>query len=162
MAVIEVEKKGIANAAGSMARIVVLGNLSMSWQANLLLAASIAVVSLGIAIALATLGFWMVLPFAGLEVIFVSSCLYWTVRKISRQEVITVDEQLIKLEWGYNKPEISVSLPRRWSQLKYSCHKGPFDVGLLSLQAHGRRYPLGTSLGRAEKKELYQALKNIL
>lgn len=159
---IEVEEAPWTGSAGTKARIVVLANLSMSWHANLVLAASIAFVCLGVAFTLAALGFWMVIPFAGLEVAFVTACLYWTVRKLSRQEVITINERSIRLEWGYNKPEKSIDLPRRWSQLKYRCLDNPFDVGFLSLQVHGKGYPLGTSLGRVEKKELYQALKRIL
>ena len=138
------------------------GNLSMSWRANLLLAGCIAFVCLGIAFAMAWFGLWMVIPFAGLEVVFVACCLYWTVKKLSRKEVITVDDQLITLEWGYNHPEETVSLPRQWSALKYRRSNNLFDVGVLGLQAHGKRYALGTSLGREEKHQLYVALKAIL
>lgn len=128
----------------------------------MLLAAALAVVCLGIGIAMALFGFWLVLPFAGLEVAFVTACLYWTVKKLSRREVITVDDDSITLEWGYNKPDVSVRLPRNWSKLEYHQPRKPLDVGALSLRAHGKRYALGRSLGREEKIELYRALKTIL
>jgi len=128
----------------------------------MLLAAALGFVCLGIGVAMALIGFWMILPFAGLEVIFVTACLYWTVKKLGRREVITVDDHSITLEWGYNKPELSVSLPRSWSKLEYHRPRRPLDVGAISLQAHGRRYCLGKSLGRDEKKELYRALSSIL
>jgi len=140
----------------------VQGNLSSTWTANVVLAGVIGIVCLGIGIAMAFVGFWLVLPFAGLEVAFVTVCLYWTVKKLSRREVITVDHHSITLEWGYNKPEVSVCLPRCWSKLEYHRPIKPLDIGAVSLQAHGKRYTLGRSLGRDEKKELYTALRTIL
>ena len=136
--------------------------MSSTWAANLLLAGALGVVCLGIGIAMALIGYWLILPFAGLEVMFFTACLYWTLKKLSRREVITIDDHSITLEWGYNKPDTSVRLPRYWSELNYHRPKKPLDMGSVSLQAHGRRYALGTSLGRAEKQELYAKLKSIL
>ena len=143
-------------------QVLVQANLSMSWHANLVLAGCIAVVCFGIAITLAFMGFWMVLPFAGLEVIFVTCCLYWTVRRLSRKEIITVKEEEIMLEWGYNQPDEQISLPRHWSRLVYKAPASIFDVGSLFLQSHGKRHLIGESLGREEKKELYELLQGLL
>lgn len=143
-------------------RVVVQGNRSASWRANLWLAAALAVVCLGIAIALATQGLWMVIPFAGLEVVFVTACLYLTLRRLSRKEVITVEPQAIRLEWGYTCADTSVALPRRWSRLEYACKDSPFDCGDLAVAAHGKRYALGRCLNREEKKTLYTELSSAL
>lgn len=59
----------------SNTRLIVTANQSMSWKANLYLAASLGVVCMGVAIAMAAYGLWMVIPFAGLEVIFIVVCL---------------------------------------------------------------------------------------
>ena len=147
---------------GSTTRLIVTANQSMSWRANLYLAASLGAVSMGIAIAMATFGLWMVIPFAGLEVIFVVTCLYLTLKRLSRQEVITVDNEAIKLEWGYNRPDTVVNLPRRWSRLSYQCKDSVFEVGELSVAAHGRRYSLGKCLNKEEKKALYGELQMAL
>lgn len=134
----------------------------MSWRANLWLAASLGVVCLGIALVMATHGFWMILPFAGIEVLFIVFCLHRTLKRLSHQEVITVDDDAIRLEWGYKQPDTVVNLPRQWSRLRYACSDSPFEVGELSLAAYGRRYWLGRSLGRSEKKTLYRELKAVL
>lgn len=147
---------------GSTTRLIVTANQSMSWKANLYLAASLGIVCMGVAIAMATYGLWMVIPFAGLEVIFIVACLYWTLKRLSRQEVITVDNEAIKLEWGYNQPDTVVNLPRRWSQLSYHCADSVFEVGELSVAAHGRRYALGNCLNKEEKKALYGELQSAL
>lgn len=139
-------------------RFIVQANQSMSWRANLYLAASLGVIVLGIAIALATYGMWLVLPFAGAEVVLIVVCLYLTLKRLSRKEVITVNTDAIKLEWGYNTPDLSVELPRQWSHLKYHCPESKFEVGELSLGAHGKSYALGTCLNRDEKRALFDAL----
>ena len=147
---------------GDDVRIVVQPNRSLSWRGNVMLAASLALLCMGIATVYAIFGFWMVIPFAGAEVIFVSACLYWTVRRLSRQEVITVGEDTIRLEWGYRQPEQAVDLPRHWSRLQFRRDESPFDVGHLSLGAHGKHYTLGGDLGRDEKWALYTELKQAL
>lgn len=147
---------------GSATRLIVKANQSMSWKANMWLAASLGVICLGIALALAAFGFWMVIPFAGAEVIFIVICLHWSIHRLSRKEVITVDADAIRLEWGYRLPDKSVDLPRRWSRLKYHCPDSPFEVGHLSVGAHGKHYALGQCLGRDEKKVLYKELDSVL
>ena len=148
--------------AATVTTLVVSPNLSMSWRANLMLVAAIAVVCLGTGAVWAYFGLWLVLPFAGLEVLFVTLCLYLTVRKLSRKEVITIGAEEIKLEWGLYEAQQSVTLPRHWSRLRYHCDESPFEVGSLSLGAHGKFYPLGTSLGRDEKRTLYRELHSLI
>ena len=126
------------------------------------LAASLGIICMGVALAMATFGLWMVIPFAGAEVIFIVVCLYWTLKRLSRKEVITVDKEAIRLEWGYNYPDHTVNLPRQWSRLSYRCTDNLFEVGDLSVSAHGKHYALGCCLNRDEKKALYTELKAAL
>lgn len=148
--------------ANQTARLVVQANQSMTWKANMWVAASLAFICLGIGVVMAFFGFWMIIPFAGAEVIFIVICLNWTLHRLSRKEVITVEEEDIKLEWGYKQPDRSVDLPRRWSQLKFDSPESEFEVGSLSLGAHGKFYALGQSLGKAEKKQLHRELVSVL
>lgn len=147
---------------GTTTKLIVTANRSMSWKANMYLAASLGVICMGVAIAMATFGLWMVIPFAGLEIVFIVACLHLTLKRLSRQEVITIDNDAITLEWGYNQPDVRVNLPRRWSRLSYRCKDSVFEVGELSLAAHGKRYALGRCLNREEKKALYGELQTAL
>ena len=139
-------------------RLIVQGNCSMSWRANLWLAAGLGVICMGIAVALATFGLWLVIPFAGAEIVLIVVCLYLTLRRLSRKEVITVEADAVRLEWGYTRPDVSVDLPRRWTRLSFRDPESPFDTGELSVAAHGRSYPLGSCLNKEEKKTLHAAL----
>jgi len=140
-------------------RFVVQGNQSMSWRANLYLAGALGFVIMGIALAIASQGLWLVIPFAGAEVILVVVCLYLTVKRLARKEVITVNDDAVTLEWGETQAELEVALPRQWSRLRYDCPDSPFEVGELQVHAHGRYYALGRALGRDEKRTLYNKLK---
>ncbi len=147
---------------GTTLRIIVMANRSMSWRQNLYLAATLGFVCMGMAIAMAWFGMWMILPFAGAEVVLIVVCLYLTQKRLSRKEVITVDNEAIRLEWGYNHPEVTVNLPRQWSRLAYSFPDSVFEVGHLSVVAHGERYALGNCLNKDEKRALYVELKSAL
>jgi len=132
---------------GKTTRLIVKANQSMSWRANMYLAASLGFICMGIAVAMATFGLWMVIPFAGAEIILIVVCLYLTLKRLSRKEVITLNNEAIRLEF---------------SRLSYHCTDNVFEVGELSVSAHGKRYALGRSLNREEKKELYTELKSAL
>ncbi len=99
---------------------------------------------------------------AGAEVLLIIACLYLTLKRLSRKEVITVDNEAIRLEWGYNHPQVTVNLPRHWIRLSYNCPDSAFEVGHLSVAAHGKRYALGRCLNKEEKKALYTELKAAL
>lgn len=144
---------------GSRTQLVVQGNCSMSWRANLWLATSLGVVCIGIALSLGVgFGLWLVVPFAGAEVALIFLCLYLTLRRLSRKEVITVDPELVRLEWGYTCPDVSVRLPKPWVRLSFRDPDSPFDTGELSLGANGRRYALGRILNKDEKRTLHSEL----
>lgn len=152
----------INESASTATTFVVSPNLSMSWRANMYLAGAVAFVCLGTAIVWAYFGFWVVLPFAGAEVVFVTWCLHATVKKLTIKEVITISENEIRVEWGRTGPQQSVKLPRHWTRLAYSCSENPFEVGDLMLSAYGKSYALGSSLGRSEKHELFTELNKLI
>ena len=148
----------VEDSAGNRTRFIVQGNQSMSWRANLWLAASLGLVCMGLAVALATFGLWLVIPFAGAEIVLIVSCLYLTLRRLSRKEVITVDGEAVRLEWGYTRPDRVVDLPRQWTRLRFDSPESPFHTGDLSVAAHGRSYALGQCLNKEEKKTLHAGL----
>lgn len=128
----------------------------------MVLAGIIAVICLGTAMVWAWFGFWVVLPFAGAEVIFVTACLYLTVRKLTVKEVITITSDEVRVEWGRTGPLQSIKLPRHWTKLIYRCSDSPMEVGELMVRAYGKSYALGSALGRQEKKELYTELNKLI
>lgn len=142
--------------------VIVQANRSMSWRANVMLIALMTLVSFGIALAFAMVGLWVVLPFAGLEMLALAGGLYWTMRRLGRREVITFSASEVRLATGYRFPEVTRSFPRHWVRIEYDCSDSPFDTGSLVLRVHDQRHRVGECLGREEKLKLATELRRLL
>jgi len=147
------------NSETGATQIIVTGNRSTSWRANILLAASLGAVSALFGGGIAMHGFWLVLPFAGLEFLVVMYCLDRVYRKMGYTEVISVKESTLLVESGYNKPDTSVELSRHWTQIEFDDPASSFEVGTLKLCSSGKSLELGRLLNKMEKRDLYDQLQ---
>ncbi len=153
----------IHNHAEQQAQVLVVqANQSLSWRGNVIFACTLGSVSVILGLFLALQGFWLVLPFAGVETLCLLFAFYLVTRRLSRREVITVRQDAIKVEWGRLQPEQCVEMNRYWSRLHYNLPDSPFETGDLSLRCHGRKVPLGLALGRDEKKKLHKLLSSAM
>lgn len=134
----------------------------MSWRGNVYLALSFGAVGCLFGLGLALQGYWLVLPFAGLEALVVLCSLRAVWRRLERREVITISDQSIRVEWGRKEPEQSIEFNRHWARLEFDLPDSPFETGTLRLRCHGRSVVLGNALGREEKKTLHVSLKENL
>ena len=89
-----------SNKENNTHRILLRPNRSTSWRLSLFFIGFIAVTCLSIGIAFAFLGATLILPFAGLEVLFVSICVYLVLRNSYRQEVIIMTQDKLRIESG--------------------------------------------------------------
>ncbi len=142
--------------------LVVQANQSLNWRGNVIVACLLGSVSFLLGLVLAVQGFWLVLPFAGLEMLALLHTFYLVSRRLSRREVITIGREDIRVDWGRIGPESSVAVKLYWARLHYSLPDSPFETGDLSLACQGRSIPLGRALGRAEKQRLYRLLSALI
>ena len=82
-------------------RILLRPNQSTDWKSSLIFILIIAFTCLTIGIGFAFAGATMILPFAGLEVIFVGICVYLVMKKTYKQEVITLTKETLKMSFGF-------------------------------------------------------------
>lgn len=143
-------------------QIVVRANKSMSWRANVLLAASLGALSAVFGGIIATEGFWMVLPFAGLEFLVVVFCLSRAYKRLGYTEVISKVGDKLLVESGYNKPVASSELHSHWTRVQFDDPPSAFDVGRLRLQCSGQSLEIGQALSKEEKKMLYEEVLHCL
>ncbi len=143
------------NSDTGVTQIVVRANRSMSWRANVLLAASLGGLSAVFGGVIASFGFWMVLPFAGLEFLMVYFCLSKAYRRLGYTEVISMVGDKLLVESGYNKPVMTSELPSHWTKVKFADPSSAFEVGTLSLQCSGKSLEIGRALGKEDKRLLY-------
>ena len=81
-------------------RIVLQPNRSISWRANRIFLLLIALITILIASAFALLGAWLILPFAGIEILLLASLLWYVYTIHTRQEVVHFSTAEVMVEKG--------------------------------------------------------------
>ncbi len=150
------------NNSGATTRIVVRPNRSMSWREVQLAYAAIVAVGLAIAAGLSLAGAWLVLPFAGLELLAVGAGLYRCAQRCAEREVISIDEGIVAVERGRYRPEQRYELPRSWAQV--GLQKGAVRgyPSRLLIRSHGKAIEVGSNLAENERRLLARELRYCL
>lgn len=135
-------------------RVILTPNRSISWPLLLRFYLFTCGVSFSIASLFASLGYWVVLPFSGLEMVCLGGGLYVACRKIYYQEVIDVDGDTLTLEKGCHKPDQRWQFDRHWVRLSLQ-ESGVYRQKLkLFIGSHGKQIEVGSFLNDAEKESL--------
>lgn len=143
-------------------RIEITPNCSLSPRGARWFFASACVASLSIALPLSVMGYWPILPFAGLEL----GLLWWALRvSMARRhhiQVITITEQDIEIEDRIPPRHDRVVFPRHWAQVRMSSGGSPLQPTRLTVESHGRRHEIGSFLNEQERRGLAQRLKQLI
>jgi len=150
------------NSETGATQIVVTANKSMSWRANVIFAACLGATSAVFGGVIASFGFWMVLPFAGLEFLLVMLCLGQAYKRLGYMEVISKKGDILRVESGYDQPARTSELPSHWTQVQFEDPSSAFDVGRLFLKCSGKSLEIGQALGKEEKRMLYKEVLHCL
>ncbi len=95
-------------------QFIVRRNQSLSWRGNKLFIYFMAAISFGIAGMFALQGLWLILPFAGLEMLALTIGLYMCNLRGRDQEVVTIEDDLVKVEKGRQKPSEVWQFEKAW------------------------------------------------
>lgn len=88
-------------------RMVLRPNRSADWQFNKYLLMALGGISFCIAAGFALIGAWVIIPFAGLEILALSLALYWVCWKLSFCHCITIEGNECLIEKGVYYPRQS-------------------------------------------------------
>ena len=143
-------------------QFIVRRNQSLSWRGNKLFIYFMAVISFGIAGMFAFQGLWLILPFAGLEILVLTVALYTCSLRCRDQEVVTVEENLVIVEKGRQKPLEAWKFERAWINLELV--KSPFQShpSKLIIRSKGKETEIGKCLTNDERKSLSESLAKAL
>lgn len=150
-----------------MHRFELAPNCAMSAKATAGFFASIAAVSLSIALGLAAMGFWPVLPFAGLELAGLATALWWTRRRAQDREFIEISGDSVLIERHRHRHQglevaESVTLARPWTQVRLEAGRSALEPTRLMVGAHGRWWRVGEFLPPDERAGLGRRLREVL
>lgn len=151
-------------------RVVIRPNRSLSWRQSMIFLGAIAVPLLLFGVVLAFEGFWLVLPFAGLELGALFACLYLVSHASLRCEVVSIGDAVVTVEKGRDRgrcpekggPEERVEFARGWVRVELSNSPGHWYPHRLWIGASGRRVEIGGFLVDDEKAELAAELHRLL
>lgn len=124
----------------------------------------ISVFCLSIATVFALKGYWMIFPFAGLELLALGAGFYVAAHASSRRQVVSINGEQVTVEKGRLRsgPQRRWELPRSWTRVLLEQADDRRDVRRLWLGASGRRVELGEFLTDSEKDGLAHHLRGLL
>lgn len=120
--------------------------------------------TLGCAGYCAALGFWPVLPFAGLEMAALAAALVVAMRRNAYREVVSFARDKVVVEFGIAGvgAQARVELPRGWARAWIERGERRNEATRLLLGASGQRVEIGRCLTDAEREGLVERFKSLL
>jgi len=141
--------------------VVIRPNQSATWELNLRVIFAMGVWSMLIAISFSLYGAWLILPFAGLEILALFAALYYVCRKLSLRQVIRIDADTISIEKGFYYPVVRWHFAREHTRLAVQAQPHPWDaIGLRIFSIEGdEAVEIGEFLNRDEAQQLLDMLR---
>jgi len=143
-------------------QIVLCPNRSADWRTVKLFLWVVSVFALSIGLFFACFGLWMVLPFAGLEVLALVGLMYWVALQCRRQQVIRFGDHQIVVEKGYETPTQTWVSELFWTRLVIARPPGLGRPQRLFLRGKQQQLEIGEFLNEEDKKRLVAELRGVV
>lgn len=150
--------------ARASACVVIGPNASLTPEQAIWFMASISVVGLSIAVVFALLGFWPVLPIAGLELTALGAALWVSVRRNAYREVVRVSDEHVTVEVGRigEGATSTVRWPRAWTRIDLRAGANRLAPTELRLAFGAQRVTLAQCLTDEERECLADRLRCLI
>ena len=146
---------------GSIRRIIIRPNRSLTWEQTKFVYFCIASYSLAIASAFAVMGFWPVLPFAGGEIAALGVAFYFNALAGTTVQVVTVAADVVTVEKARPGPRCEWQFQRAWAQVDMDGPAGHRSSRLV-VRSHGNEVVLGEFLTELERRRLAATLVDMI
>jgi uncharacterized membrane protein len=121
-----------------------------------------AAISLSIAMGFTLLGYWLILPFAGMELALLALALYVSALRTHRREVISIDGARVSVQKGGRYPKEAAWFPRGWTRVILMRPQRYGHPSRLLIRCHGREVEVGGCLNEDERNRLAEDLRRWL
>lgn len=122
---------------------------------------SLVALCFGSAISFAALGYWLILPFAGLEIGLLAWALETMRQRKDNYEMLTIEGDAVVLEWRDGKRSGCREMNRQWARVECTCAAQGRNCRI-SMRSHGRETELGHYLSDEARLKLAATLRNKL
>ncbi|WP_370263762.1 DUF2244 domain-containing protein [Limnobacter sp.] len=119
---------------------------------------SLCALTLVIASGFAIMGFWIVLPFAGLELLLVGIAFVIYARHAADYEAIELRPGHLRLEWAHGSKLTEIEWPPQWTQLSYN---GRYKAPLV-ISHRGQQVKMGKFIAEKDKSSLHLQIRAAL
>ncbi len=142
-------------------------NSSLTPRATAWFYGSLAAILSCIALGCAALGFWPVLPFAGLELAVLYGAVNWVQRRSETREYIRVDDASVVIEkrwkvWRGGTDRIAYSFQRPWTRIELRSGNPAHWPSRLLFRSRGQSVEIGAFLTDTERRGLKNRLAELL
>ncbi|MFC3123412.1 DUF2244 domain-containing protein [Agaribacter flavus] len=135
-------------------RIDLMPNKSASWQQTKILILTIFVAMGAIAIAWATVGVWLILPFAGIEFSLFAFLIYRICRKTYDHQSLVIFNDRLVLEEYTGKKQLTQSLDKKNLYIEYTETKHNWRMPKVTLVNDKENISIGEFLNSADRRHL--------
>src|ERR1700733_8557738 len=131
--------------------IVIAPHCSLSVRGAVIFFLVACVPCFGIAGVLTFLGFWPVLPFAGLEMLILGVALRLSLARRNHRQTIVVSDADVAVQSTIGKISSEVVFPRHWARVKLRRSTSRLHPSRLVIESHGRQCAVGDFLTEEER-----------
>ena len=148
----------------SETRIIIGPNASLSVRQAVFVLASVSFVALTVAVGFALMGFWPILPFAGLELAALGTALWVSLRRNRYREVLDFSADRVKVAFGWMGQGASAEIDwaRAFTRVLLEAGSTRNGHNRLYLTSSGQRIAIGRCLTDAEREALHARIKGLL
>ncbi|HYW93649.1 MAG TPA: DUF2244 domain-containing protein [Gammaproteobacteria bacterium] len=150
--------RGQSDYHGYLFRCVIMPNGSMSPRLGVWFFASLALLTGVLAAGFWLVGAWLIAPFSGLELAALGAALIYIEKQNQYREVVSVTEELIRVESGIGGPTRVREFPRYWARVRLESSSIPTHPARLLIVSHGKAYELGACLTEDQRRSLASRL----
>jgi uncharacterized membrane protein len=140
--------------------LILQPNCSADWQMNKQIIIGVGLVSALVACSFAAIGAWLILPFAGLEILALSGSLYWVNLHQNYRQILWLEQGRLRIEKGYHRPQQSW----QWAINDVAVHVSDDDAGRalsISLSQGVSQVEIGEFLTREDSQQLLLTLRQL-
>lgn len=142
--------------------VVIRPHRSMSPRALVAVVICFAVLSLTIALSFFSMGLWLVLPFAGLEILAVGVVIGLSIRAGNNYESIVVDETQVSVTIYQGGHKKEYRFQRYWARVRLAPQTSRLRTRRLWLGSHGKFVELGRDMTELAREQLAVQLKKAI
>jgi uncharacterized membrane protein len=118
--------------------------------------------SLAVAGSFAAVGYWPIVPFAGLELAALGAAMSLSMRRARRRELIDIDERTVRIRKMAAQRDVDVEFQRPWTRVELEGPASATWPSRLWLRSMGRRIEVGAFLTDAERSGLRHRLAEVI